>query len=197
MPDQSDGFLQLLEDVRGCTLCASHIPAPNPVLQLHPEAKILIAGQAPGLKAHESGLPFNDASGDRLRQWMGISKDTFYNPQHVAILPMAFCYPGKGHFGDLPPRAECAESWRALLLSHLPNIQLTLLIGQYAQRWHLGDNYRHTVTATVKSWQDYAPEIIPLPHPSPRNNRWIKQNPWFEAQCVPMLQQKICQLTKL
>ncbi len=191
MHDQTSNFVELLEQVRGCTLCASHIPSPNPVVQVHPEAKILIAGQAPGLKVQESGIPFNDASGDRLRQWMGVSNEIFYDPQTIAILPMGFCYPGRGRSGDLPPRPECAETWRGLLLKQLPNIQLSLLIGQYAQRWHLGENHSQTVTETVKAWQNYAPEIFPLPHPSPRNNRWLKQNPWFAQILVPRLQQQI------
>ena len=185
-------FNRILREVRACTLCASHLPlTPNPVVQLHPNAQILIAGQAPGRKVHDSGIPFNDVSGQRLREWMGVESELFYNPEKVAILPMGFCYPGTGISGDLPPRPECAVQWRDRLLEQLPNIRLTLLIGQYAQNWHLGSNKKANLTETVKAWQEYWPSVLPLPHPSPRNNRWLKNNPWFETDVVPALQQKI------
>lgn len=181
--------------VRSCTLCASHLPfPPNPIVQLHPQARILIAGQAPGLKAHDSGKPFNDASGVRLRDWMGIAETVFYNPELVAILPMGFCYPGKGPSGDLPPRPECAEHWRADLLALLPNIRLTLVIGQYAQCWHLAQSKQLNLTETVKNWRAYWPESLPLPHPSPRNNRWLKQNPWFGEDVLPALRARVSEL---
>ena len=184
----------LIEEVRACTLCADYLTdGVRPVIQVDSKAKILIAGQAPGKKVHESGIPFDDASGDRLRDWMEISKETFYNPEQVAILPMGFCYPGKGKTGDLAPRTECALAWRAELLAQLPQLQLTLVIGQYAQAYHLCQKSR-SVTDTVKAWQDYWPNVIPLPHPSPRNNRWFKQNPWFDDEVLPCLRQRIVEL---
>lgn len=181
----------LLTDIRACNLCQAALPhGVNPVLQIDPAARILIAAQAPGRKVHETNVPFNDASGDRLRTWMGISRETFYDPAQVAILPMGFCYPGTGKSGDLPPRSECAPAWRAQLLQLLPNIELTLVIGTYAQRYHLPDRPA-TLTQTVAAWQNYFPALIPLPHPSPRNNIWLKRNPWFEVQLLPVLQQQI------
>lgn len=185
-------FNSVVKEVRACTLCASHLPfLPKPVVQLHSNARILIAGQAPGLKVHDSGIPFNDASGQRLRDWMGIDSELFYNPEKIAILPMGFCYPGRGKSGDLPPRPECAEQWRMRLLELLPNIQLTLLIGQYAQNWHLRDSRKTSLTETVKTWREYWPTALPLPHPSPRNNIWLKKNPWFVAEVLPALQRKV------
>jgi uracil-DNA glycosylase len=187
----------LLEEVRACTLCALHLPlGPRPVLQAHPDASILIAGQAPGSKVHESGIPFQDASGDRLRDWLGVDERTFYDPRRIAILPMGFCYPGTGKSGDLPPRPECAEAWRLQLMMMLRNVRLTLVIGQYAQSWHLGGLQGPTLTATVQAWRDYWPSSLPLPHPSPRNNIWLKRNPWFEREVLPPLRRKVRQLTK-
>jgi uracil-DNA glycosylase len=156
------------------------------VVQADPRATILIAGQAPGLRVHESGVPFNDASGDRLRDWLGMSKEVFYDPSKVAILPMGFCYPGTGKSGDLPPRPECEQAWRKEMLSHLSSVRLTLVLGQYAQRWHLAKPGR-TLTDTVHAWRDYAPALFPLPHPSPRNNIWLKRNPWFTESLLPDL----------
>lgn len=182
----------IINEVRGCTLCALQLPLlPRPILQIHPNARILIAGQAPGRKAHDSGIPFDDASGQRLRAWMGINSGVFYNPEKVAILPMGFCYPGSGKSGDLPPRPECAEHWRIRLLELMPNIRLTLLIGQYAQHWHLRDKRKTNLTETVKAWREYWPTELPLPHPSPRNNRWLKKNSWFETDVIPAMQGKI------
>ncbi len=187
-------FSTLVEDVRACSICAPHLPhGVRPVLQIDPEAAILIAGQAPGRKVHETGIPFNDASGDRLREWMGVSKATFYNAKKIAILPMGFCYPGTGKTGDLPPRPECAIAWRDKLLAQLSRLQLTLVVGQYAHSYHLPAN-KMTVTDTVKSWQDYWPILLPLPHPSPRNNLWLKRNPWFEAEVIPVLRKRINEL---
>jgi uracil-DNA glycosylase len=163
---------------------------PRPVVQVDPRAQILIAGQAPGRRVHESGVPFDDPSGDRLRDWLGISRDTFYDPAQVAILPMGFCYPGTGKSGDLPPRPECAEAWRQNLLRTLESIGLTLVIGQYAQKWHLPSTQKN-LTETVRSWQEYGPGIIPLPHPSPRNNIWLKKNPWFETSLLPELKKSV------
>lgn len=184
-------FESLLNEVRACTICAAHLPAgPRPVLQIHPEARVLIAGQAPGRKVHESGIPFDDASGKRLREWMGIHDSVFYDPKSVAILPMGFCYPGTGKSGDLPPRQECAPAWRDGLLAHLPDLEITLVIGQYAQAHHLPDA-KATLTATVQDWREYWPRIVPLPHPSPRNNIWLRRNPWFETDLLPLLRQRI------
>ena len=180
-------FSQLLESVRECRLCEKSLPlGPRPVLQIDPQAKILIAGQAPGRRVHMSGIPFDDPSGARLREWLGVSSETFYDPTKVAILPMGFCYPGSGKSGDLPPRPECAETWRQQLLSSLGHVELTLLIGQFAQRWHLG-RVDKNLTETVRAWRDYGPGIIPLPHPSPRNNIWLKRNPWFSESLLPSL----------
>jgi uracil-DNA glycosylase len=160
------------------------------VLQVHTDARILIAGQAPGRKVHESGIPFDDASGERLRDWMGVSADTFYDPGKIAILPMGFCYPGTGISGDLPPRPECAPAWRSRLLAELPNIALSLVIGQYAQAWHLPDT-RRNLTETVRAWQRYGPQCIPLPHPSPRNNFWMKKNSWFADSLLPAVRSRV------
>ena len=184
-------FESLLKEVRACTICAEHLPAgPRPVLQIHPKARLLIAGQAPGRKVHESGTPFDDASGKRLREWMGVSRDVFYDPKCVAILPMGFCYPGTGKSGDLPPRPECAPAWRERLLSHLPQLEVTLVIGQYAQAHHLPDA-KSTLTETVREWRDYWPDIVPLPHPSPRNNIWLRRNPWFGEDLLPSLRKRV------
>lgn len=180
-----------MTEVRACTICASHLPhGPRPVLQLHPDARLLIAGQAPGRKVHESGKPFDDASGERLREWMGVTRDVFYNPQQVAILPMGFCYPGAGKSGDLPPRAECAPAWREQLLGRLALLELTLVIGQYAQAYHL-DEGQSSLTEKVRAWRKYWPSTVPLPHPSPRNNIWLRRNPWFETELLPVLRQRV------
>jgi uracil-DNA glycosylase len=185
-------FSLLLQDVQACNICQPVLPhGPRPVLQFHPKASILIAGQAPGRKVHETGIPFNDLSGDRLREWLGVNRETFYNAQKIAILPMGFCYPGTGKSGDLPPRPECAATWRAQLLAHLPNIKLILVIGQYAQDYHLTDSPYSTVTETVKAWKEFWPNQLPLPHPSPRNNIWLKRNPWFATALLPILRKHI------
>jgi len=185
----------LIEAVRGCAVCAAHLPAgPRPVLQVHPAARILIAGQAPGRKVHESGVPFDDASGERLRQWMGVTREVFYDATRVAILPMGFCYPGTGRSGDLPPRPECAPLWRQQLLQHMLHVELTLVIGDHAQRWHLPGSGASTVTGTVARWRSHWPAVVPMPHPSPRNNIWLKINPWFVAEVVPALQARIAQV---
>lgn len=187
-------FSELLSEVRHCTLCAEHLPlGPRPVVQASSQARLLIVGQAPGRRVHETGIPFNDPSGDRLRAWMGIDREAFYDERQVAILPMGFCYPGTGKSGDLPPRPECAPAWRDLLLSHLTNIELTLAIGQYAQAWHLGGPKR-SVTETVRQWETFWPEVIPLPHPSPRNNRWLTRNPWFEESVLPRLRARVSEI---
>ena len=184
----------LLEQVRLCRLCEPELPfAARPVLQCAANARILIAGQAPGSKVHASGVPFDDASGERLRQWLGVDRQQFYDPGLFAILPMGFCYPGTGKSGDLPPRPECAPQWRRPLLEQMRQLQMTLVLGQYAQSYHL-DSKPGSLTGLVRSWRDYWPEMLPLPHPSPRNNRWFKQNPWFETELLPVLKSRVIQI---
>lgn len=181
----------LLSSARDCRLCAGTIPDPvRPVLQAHGSARILIAGQAPGRKVQESGVPFDDASGERLREWMGVDRATFYDPRKIAILPMAFCYPGTGKSGDLPPPPICAETWRDRFLAEFSDLRLTLVIGQYAMRWHLETPHK-TLTETVRHWRDFDPSTMPLPHPSPRNNIWLAKNPWFAETLLPELQARI------
>jgi uracil-DNA glycosylase len=187
-------FDALLDRIHRCQECAGHLPLdPKPILQADPRASILIAGQAPGHRAHVSGLPFDDASGDRLRRWLGVDRSTFYDPTHFAIAPMGFCFPGKAHSGDAPPRPECAPLWHEPLLTALPRIQLTLVLGRYALAYHL-PNLGDTVTGAVQQWEEVWPEYLPLPHPSPRNQGWFKRNPWFEAQVLPRLQSKVSRL---
>ena len=184
-------FNQLLTEVRSCKICEPILKdGVRPVLQVNKHAKILIAGQAPGSKVLATGIPFDDPSGDRLREWMGIDKETFYNSQKIAILPMAFCYPGKGKSGDLPPPPICAKTWRNQLLEAMPEIQLTLVIGQYALAWHL-KNRGKNLTETVRNWAAYGEHVMPLPHPSPRNNIWLKKNPWFEADVLTVLKSRV------
>lgn len=187
-------FASLLTEVRACTICEAHLPfGARPVLQFHPKAKVLIAGQAPGRKVHESGVPFDDASGNRLREWLGVSREQFYDPRQVAILPMGFCFPGTGKSGDLPPRPECAPAWRQQLLQRLDELELTLVIGKYAQVYHL-ENPNSTVTELVESWRSHWPEVVPLPHPSPRNNLWLRRNPWFETDLLPVLRERVAKV---
>lgn len=182
----------LLAAVRACRACEAHLPlGPRPVLRAAETARILIVGQAPGARVHASGIPWDDPSGERLREWMGVDKEIFYDDSRIAIIPMAYCYPGRGTGGDLPPRRECAALWLDQLLARLPRIELTLLIGQYAQRHFLGSRRKPSLTATVSAWQEYAPRFVPLPHPSPRNQPWFKRHPWFERQLVPMLRARI------
>jgi len=181
----------ILNEVRSCTLCKNDLKnGVRPVLQVSPSARILIAGQAPGSKVHATGIPFDDASGDRLRNWMGIDRDVFYDAEQVAILPMGFCYPGKGKSGDLPPLPICAETWRDKLLAMMPDIKLTLVIGQYALAWHLPEREK-TLTETVRNWSSYDDSLMPLPHPSPRNNIWLAKNRWFESEVLPTLKQRV------
>lgn len=192
MTSPSRTLPQLLQDVRACRLCEAHLPlGPRPVLQAGAGARILVVGQAPGARVHASGIPWDDASGDRLRLWMGVDKATFYDPEQIAVIPMGLCYPGRGGGGDLPPRPECAPLWMASLLQRLPQIELTLLIGLYAQRHFLGTRRQRTLTDTVRQWQDHAPRFIPLPHPSPRNTPWFKAHPWLEQDLLPTLRWRI------
>lgn len=182
----------LAREAEACTLCAPDLPlGPRPVFQVNAAATVLVAAQAPGTKVHASGRPFTDASGDRLREWMGIDAATFYDPLRAAILPMGFCYPGRGRSGDLPPRAECAPRWRQRFIDLLPALELILVIGQYAQAWHLQAQRRRTLTETVRDWRVFGPGIVPLPHPSPRNNLWLRRNPWFEEELVPELARRV------
>lgn len=182
---------RLLAEVRSCRICEASLPrGPRPVVQMAVDAPILIAGQAPGTRVHESGVPFDDPSGDRLRSWLGVDRETFYDPSCLAILPMGFCYPGTGKSGDLPPRPECAPAWRTSLLGHLPNLRLTVVLGKWAMDHHLPAG-RESLTARVQRWEEWWPEVLPLPHPSPRNQRWFKQNPWFESDILPVLRSRV------
>jgi uracil-DNA glycosylase len=192
----TDALAALLADIRNCRACSDVLPlGPRPVVRASATARLLICSQAPGTKVHESGLPFNDRSGDRLRQWLGISRDAFYDESRVAIVPMGFCYPGRlPRGGDSPPRPECAPLWRQRLLDLLPAVELTLLVGSYAQAWHLGTRTGATLTQTVACWRDYLPGYLPLPHPSWRNTAWINRNPWFEAEVLPWLRQTVRRL---
>ncbi|MBH0019810.1 uracil-DNA glycosylase family protein [Pseudoalteromonas sp. SWXJ133] len=183
---------QLIDQVSKCVICDPHLPlGARPVIQFNPNARILIAGQAPGIKVHETGVPFNDASGNSLREWLGLTRDEFYDANNIAILPMGFCYPGRGKSGDLPPRKECAPAWREQLLAALPNIELTIVLGKYAQAYHLPETKKMPLTELVKSWREYWPNYLVLPHPSPRNNIWLKKNPWFEQDVLPELGKRI------
>lgn len=184
---------ELLREVRACRVCAAQLPlGPRPVLRAGASARMLIAGQAPGTRVHETGIPWNDPSGDRLRAWLQLDRQTFYDESRIAIIPSGFCYPGRDpRGGDLPPRPECAEHWLQRLLNHLPRIELTILAGIYAQRLHLGDRVKANLTETVRAWREYAPRYVPLPHPSFRNNRWLKVNPWFENDVLPYLRERV------
>ena len=182
----------LLTAVRACRACEAYLPlGPRPIVQAGATARILIVGQAPGAKVHASGIPWDDKSGERLRDWMGVDAQTFYDAARIAILPMGYCYPGRAASGDLPPRRECAELWLDLLLAKLPKIELTLLVGQYAQTHFLRDQGHRSVTATTRDWRTHAPRIIPLPHPSPRNVVWFMANPWFDNELLPVLRRSV------
>ncbi len=186
---------QLLTRVRACRLCEAHLPlGPRPVLRVAASARLLIVGQAPGTKVHATGIPWNDASGDRLRDWLAVDRETFYDDTRIAIIPMGLCYPGKGKNGDLPPRPECAATWHPLLLPHLRHVELILPIGQYAQAYFLGDRRKKTLTDTVRAHAEYAPRFLPLPHPSPRNQMWLRRNAWFEREVVPVLRERTMRL---
>lgn len=183
---------KLIQEARACTICEKYLSdGVRPVFSIHPESKILIIGQAPGRKVHASGVPWADASGKRLRNWLGVTEEQFYNPRLFGILPMGFCFPGTGKSGDLPPRPECAPQWHAPMLAMMPNVKLTLLFGMYAQGFYLGKKKRKTLTETVRNWNEYLPNYLPLPHPSPRNGIWLRKNPWFEMDVVPYLKAKV------
>lgn len=193
----ADALSSLLSDIRACRICEAHLE-PRPVVRASAAAKLLIVGQAPGLRVHESGLSFDDRSGERLRDWMGIDRDAFYDERRVAIAGMAFCFPGyDAHGHDKPPRRECAVHWRKRLLDALPQFELTLLIGGHAQAWHLGEAARPTMTETVKAWRATGPRYIPLPHPSWRNSGWLKKNPWFEDELLPHLRRRVRRVLSL
>jgi uracil-DNA glycosylase len=187
---------RLLAEIRACRICEAHLPlGPRPVLRASATARLLIVGQAPGVKVHETGIPWNDPSGDRLRQWLALDRDTFYDERRIAIVPMGFCYPGRfERGGDKPPRPECAPTWHGPLLALMPNIELTLLVGQYAHAYYLGGRRKKTLTETVRNWRAYLPEFIPTPHPSWRSTNWLRRNPWFEAEVVPELRRRVAAL---
>lgn len=183
----------LLSTIRACRICDAHLPhGPRPVVVAHPAARLLIAGQAPGQRVHATGIPWNDPSGERLRAWLGLDREVFYDPERVALVPMGFCYPGRGRSGDRPPRPECARAWHPTLLPLMRALRLTVVVGQYAQRYHLGAE--GSVTQTVAAWRDYLPRYVPLPHPSPRNSAWLRRNPWFERELIPVVRQQVAAL---
>lgn len=186
----------VLAEARACRHCEKHLPlGPRPVLRASPSSRVLIVGQAPGTKVHETGIPWNDASGDRLRDWLGVTRDVFYDESLFAIVPMGFCYPGRQpRGGDNPPRPECAPMWHPRLRPLLPEVRLTLLVGSYAQAHYLGDRRGKTMTDTVRAFRDHLPEFLPTPHPSWRTTHWIKKNPWFERELLPSLRSQICQI---
>lgn len=196
-PDRDpEAFDRLMAEVRACTLCVPHLPlGPRPVLRGLPSARLLIISQAPGTRVHETGLSFNDRSGDRLRQWLGIDRDTFYDESRIAILPMGLCYPGRyPQGGDRPPRPECAPTWHARVLAVWPEIELTLLVGSYAIDYYLGDRKKPSMTETVRAWREYLPQYLPLPHPSWRAMVWERRNPWFADDVLPELRRRVAAL---
>ena len=183
---------KLLNEIRNCQVCEAHLPlGPRPIIAAHPDAKIIIIGQAPGTKVHETGVPWDDPSGRQLRKWLGVSDTVFYDETKIALVPMGFCYPGKGVGGDLSPRSECAPLWHQQLLNEMPNLELIILIGTYAQNYYLKEKMNKNLTETVRAYQKYLPKYFPLPHPSPRNRFWLKKNPWFEQEVVTVLQEKM------
>ena len=187
----------LLRDIRACRLCEAQLPlGPRPVLQVGSSARLLIVGQAPGTKVHASGVPWSDASGRRLRDWLQLDEATFYDPAQVAIVPMGFCYPGRAGSGDAPPRPECRATWHPRLLPLLPNVRLTLLIGQYAHAYFLQSRRKPSLGDTVRAWREYLPDSLPLPHPSPRNVAWFKANPWFEGEVLPVLRERVAEVMR-
>ncbi|MFQ5763403.1 MAG: uracil-DNA glycosylase family protein [Rhodospirillales bacterium] len=188
-----DELSRLLAEIRGCGICARHLPlGPRPVLRAGSTARLLIVGQAPGTRVHETGVPWNDPSGERLRDWLQIPPDVFYDETRVAIMPMGFCYPGRDKKGgDKPPRPECAPEWHPKILPLLPELSLTLLVGGYAQKHYLGPAAAKSVTETVRAWRDYLPRFLPTPHPSWRTIHWQRRNPWFEAEVIPEMRRRV------
>lgn len=198
----SDPLKKLAAKIEACTLCADRFAAtetahaPRPVVKTSTTARLMIAGQAPGARVHASGVPFDDPSGDRLREWLGVDRDLFYDTSRISIVPMGFCFPGYDAKGsDLPPPKICAETWRAEILGHMPQVELTLLVGQYSQSWHMGRDRKKTLTETVRAWREYGPTLLPLPHPSWRNTGWLRKNPWFEEEVLPWLRAEVLRLT--
>ncbi len=193
---KADDLAALVAAARACRVCAEHLPlGPRPVLRARESARLLIVGQAPGTRVHETGVPWNDPSGDRLRHWLGLDREAFYDEARIAIVPMGLCYPGRDpRGGDMPPRPECAPLWHPPLRAALPGIELTLLVGSYAQRYYLGKSRKASMSETVRAWRDTLPEVLPLPHPSWRNTAWLRKNPWFEADLVPVLRQRVAAL---
>lgn len=186
---------KLLIEIRKCTACKDFLPnEPKPIIQASTSSKIIIIGQAPGQKVQKSGIPWDDASGENLRSWLGVNKSVFYNDKIFALVPMGFCYPGTGTSGDLPPRKECAELWHKQVMNQLKNVQLTLLIGQYSQNYYLGATAKKNLTETARSYKEYLPTYLPLPHPSPRNNIWQKKNSWFADKLIPLLQERVTKI---
>jgi uracil-DNA glycosylase len=188
-----DKIVNLLAEIRACRMCEAELGhAPRPILRISGTARLCIAGQAPGLRVHNTGIPYNDASGERLRAWLEMTREIFYDGSKVAIVPMGFCFPGYDEAGaDKPPRSECVRTWHDRLFAATPKFKLVLAIGTYAQRYHLKGQARKSVTETVRAWRDYAPEVIPLPHPSWRNNGWLRKNPWFETELLPELRARV------
>ncbi|MGL5236371.1 MAG: uracil-DNA glycosylase family protein [Empedobacter falsenii] len=188
----TNNFDKLIEEVRACKVCEPFLPlGANPIVQANPMSKIAIIGQAPGLRVHETGVPWNDASGNELRKWLNVTVDQFYNPELFALLPIGFCYPGKGKSGDLPPRKECAPLWHTRLLDEMKEIQLILLIGQYSQKYYLKNKMNKNITENILNFNDYLPDYFPLPHPSPRNFIWMNKNPWFKENVLPELKNRV------
>ena len=189
---------RLLSEIRSCQVCKAQLPlGPRPVVAAHPNSRIVIIGQAPGTKVHQTGIPWDDPSGKQLRSWLNILDSVFYDESKIALMPMGFCYPGRGKGGDLPPRPECAPLWHNALLTSMPSLELIILIGTYSQKYYLGNTAKATLTETVKGYQEYLPKYFPLPHPSPRNRFWQSKNPWFGQEVVPVLQERVAHILEL
>lgn len=192
MTHSIDNFRIAVKAAKTCTLCEKFLPlGPKPMFSIHPNSKILLIGQAPGTKVHATGIPWNDPSGNELRRWLDVDRDQFYDPKIFGIMPMGFCYPGRGTGGDMPPRVECAPTWHESLRREMPQIELTLLIGQYAINYYLGKSRKRTLTETVREFENYLPSYFPLVHPSPRNRMWQRRNPWFETEIIPALRERV------
>lgn len=195
MPSPAKALENLVREIKDCRVCEKHLPlGPRPVFTHDPRAKVLIISQAPGTKVHEAGIPFHDASGVRLRKWLGVDEKTFYDPAKFAVMPMGFCYPGRGKSGDNPPRKECAPLWHGRLLEFMPRIKLKILVGSYAQKFYLAGRMKENMTETVRNWKEYLPGFFPIVHPSPRNEIWLAKNRWFEKDTVPELKKALARV---